>query len=174
MRRFLGDSPAVKGGSGRQAHQTADSQLRRPRAETPQTSELHLLPPRTRRGIEAATPIEGGTRHPRGGRRSQPDAGGALEEGDGAETARLCDELLRWSSALEGADNKLGGKGAAGVVGRRMGGKSGREQAAARVRAADVVNEVGGNQLTFLGGGEIVVTKKSSQSVISSMPRSMQ
>lgn len=140
---------AVEGGVGRQTHQMADSQLRRPRAETPQTSEVHLLPHRTRRGREAEAPIGGETRHPRGGCQSEPAPGSALEEGDGAETARLCDELLRWSSALEGAEKKMGGKGAAGMVGRRTGGTSRREEAAARVRPAVAVDEVGGNQLSF-------------------------
>ena len=134
---------AVEEGVGRQTHQTADNQLRRPRAETPQTSEIHLLPHRTRCGRESEAPIGGGTRRPRGGRQSEPAPGGALEEGKGAETARLCDELLRWSSALEGAETRMGGKGAAGVVRRCTGGKSHREEAAARVRAADVVDEVG-------------------------------
>lgn len=129
---------------GRQTRQTADSQLRRPRAETPQNSERHLPPGRREGGREAEAPTGGGTRHPRGGRESEPAPGGALEEGDGAETARLCDELLRWSSAVEGAGRKMGGKGAAGVVGLRTGGKSRHEEVAARVRAADVDDEVGG------------------------------
>lgn len=46
---------------------------------------------------------------------------------------------------MEGAERKAGEKGAAGVVGRRTDDKSRREEAAARVRAADVVDEVGGH-----------------------------
>ncbi|CAM9489734.1 unnamed protein product [Laminaria digitata] len=137
--RPSGRGPAT--GLGLHTRQAPDIQLRRARAETPQTSERHLPPDRIRRGRETGAPIGGGTRHPRGGRPSEPNPGGALEEGDGAETARLCDELLRWSSTLEGAQRKAGEKGAAGVVGRRTDGKSRREEAAARVRAADVVDE---------------------------------
>lgn len=38
------------------------------------------------------------------------------------ETARLCDELLRWSSALEGAERELGGKSSLAWVESRTGG----------------------------------------------------
>lgn len=48
-------------------------------------------------------------------------------EGNRAETTRLCDELQRWSSALEGAERALEEKGAA-ALGRRTGGNDKRSR----------------------------------------------
>ena len=64
-------------------------------------------------------------------------------EDDGAETARLCDELLRWSSALEGAERQLGVKDGPGGFGRRgAGGNGASTRRAAKVPDDDVIEEV--------------------------------
>lgn len=86
------------------------------------------------------TKVEG--EHPRGDRPSAPAPAHAFGVGDGVETARLCDELLRWSSALQGAERQLEGKGTVSG-GRRTGGDGRRIQATVRVPAEGAVGEVG-------------------------------
>lgn len=66
--------------------------------------------PRTNRreGIPSA---RSRSAHETGGRPSaHTTSAQTLGKGDDAETTRLCDELSRWSSALEGAERHLGGK----------------------------------------------------------------
>lgn len=48
-------------------------------------------------------------------------------EGNRAEATRLCDELQRWSSALEGAERVLEKKGDV-ALGRRTGGNNNRSR----------------------------------------------
>lgn len=57
------------------------------------------------------------------------------------ETARLCSELLRWSSALEGAEKQLGGKGGPAGMEVRTGGDIARARYVARAAPADDAKE---------------------------------
>lgn len=54
------------------------------------------------------------------------------KEDDGAETARLCDELLRWSATSDGAERKQGHRGDVGK-GMRTGSDDGRVHTTSRV-----------------------------------------
>lgn len=84
------------------------------------------VPPRGREGGAGPSTRSEGTRRTRGRPSASPDSGRPFGEDDGAETARLCDELLKWSSALEGAERQLGGKGGPAWMGSRTGGAGAR------------------------------------------------
>ncbi|CAM9126962.1 unnamed protein product [Ectocarpus fasciculatus] len=79
-----------------------------------------------------------GNSHRTGGRPSAPAEFG---EDDGVETARLCSELLRWSSALEGAERQLGGKGGPAGMESRTGGDIARARHLAKAAPADDAKE---------------------------------
>eukprot|EP00903_Cladosiphon_okamuranus_P015272 g14113.t1 len=83
------------------------------------------------------------TRHTPGDPSVRPSASGRpFEEDDRVETARLCDELVRWSSALEGAERQLGGKaGSAGLGYGGPGGNGARTRRVVGVAADDAVEE---------------------------------
>lgn len=92
--------------------------------------------PRGREGGAGPSTRSEGERRTRGRASASPDSRRPFGEDDGAETARLCDELLRWSSALEGAERQLGGKGSPAWMGSRTGGNGARTP-----RQADVIIE---------------------------------
>ncbi|CAM9136348.1 unnamed protein product [Ectocarpus sp. 13 AM-2016] len=89
--------------------------------------------------------IGNGNTHRTGGRPSAPAAFG---EDDGVETARLCSELLRWSSALEGAEKQLGGNGGSAGMESRTGGDIAHARHVARAAPAEDAKEEAPEQST--------------------------
>ncbi|CAM9264054.1 unnamed protein product [Scytosiphon promiscuus] len=77
-----------------------------------------------------------------------PSYARVLEKGDGGETARLCDELSRWSSALEGAERHLGGRGGSARMGIPTGGSGDHAQHGTEAVPTGGVLEEGSEQST--------------------------
>lgn len=81
------------------------------------------------------------------------------------ETARLCDELVRWSSALEGAERLLGGKGGSAGLGYGVpGGNGARTRRVASVAADDAIEEV--RSTRNVGKGQAVVHRSCISGVL--------
>lgn len=102
-----------------------DRQPLEPRKGASQNFHQHG-PPRGREGGAGPSTRSESARRARGRSSASPDSGRPVGEDDGVETARLCDELLRWSSALEGAERQLGGKGGPARMRSRTGGNGAR------------------------------------------------
>ncbi|CAM9128296.1 unnamed protein product, partial [Hapterophycus canaliculatus] len=101
----------------------------------------HYVPPNHRcKGIPSA----------RSTRASAPPSSlRVLQKGDDAETARLCDELSRWSSALEGAERHLGAKGVLAGMRSPTGGNGDHARHGTRAVPTGGVLEEDSKQSTF-------------------------
>lgn len=130
---------------------TVDRQPLQPRNGTPPNPDLQF-----RAGAREATRVGSltrnsatrSTRYPQRRSSTTPPASGRPRGGDDrAETTRLCDELLRWSSALEGAERELGRKGGSAGVGGGPGGSDARTRRATSVPVDDASEEVSGRNV---------------------------
>lgn len=128
--RKKGTGPALGSVDGKKrngvSHLTAGRQPPPTWKGAPRYNEQQLSP--NQREQEEDQPARRGVQRWRVDQPTAPTvaSAGLFGKEDRAETARLCDELLRWSSALEGAEKQVGSKNGIGVgkqscgVGRRM------------------------------------------------------
>ncbi|CBJ30654.1 expressed unknown protein [Ectocarpus siliculosus] len=126
----------TQGETDEASRRAVDCQSRRTRKRTSPNPEVRQ---------SARVGIGNGNTHRTGGRPSAPVAFG---EDDGVETARLRSELLRWSSALEGAEKQLGGNGGPAGMESWTGGGIARARHVAKAAPAEDAKEEGSEQST--------------------------
>lgn len=109
------NADTAKGGRSR----TIADSLRRERKQTHRQSAMQDDHNQNRGDLGSTVGHRGGD-----GAGSAGVAPRIFGEDDGVETARLCNELLHWSSTVVGAEGELGGMGAAGADERKGGRRS--------------------------------------------------